>query len=240
MLPKTPYRLNKTLDIKILKVGKEQQKVIVIDDLLKHPDALVNFAITHQFTPYPTPQPGTGYPGVRLTAPAEYSSELMSFLRELLVTEFQQDPSIEMRKAECCLSLTTKQPEELGQIQLTPHFDTSNYNQFAILLYLCQQEHGGTAFYRHNKTGFETVTPDRSNTYMNIYFSELKEIKRQQAYFTESDEQFTKINHIDAQFNRLVIYRSCLIHSPYISNPDISVSSDPATGRLTANSFVAF
>lgn len=59
-------------------------------------------------------------------------------------------------------------------------------------------------------------------------------------YFTESDEYFTKFSQVNAKFNHMVIYRSCLINAPYITNPEQSIISDPGTGRLTVNSFVAF
>lgn len=232
--------INENLTIESIPIGKENQKILVIDDFLKAPSELVEFAKKNSFEPYPIPKPGTGYPGVRLTPPEDYSNALMAFIKPILIEAYGVPFGLEMRKAACSMSLTTTKPEDLGAIQLTPHFDTSAYNQFAILLYLCSELHGGTAFYRHNNTGYEVVTAARSNDYIGIYFSELDKKERKPAYFTDSDEFFTKISMVQAKYNRLIIYRSCLIHSPYISNPEKSVDSNPATGRLTVNSFVAF
>ena len=135
--------------------------------------------------------------------------------------------------------MTTK-PEDLGLNQRVPHFDTSDINQFAVLLYLCDQSHGGTAFYRHNATGLEFVTPQTCDQYLDTFFAELKENEPPKKYFSDSDEHFTKIGFLPAAVNRLVIYRSCVIHSPYLINTEHSINADPLTGRLTVNTFVAF
>ncbi len=231
---------NENLSIDTVQIGEEKQKILIIDDLLKKPSDLVEFAKHNSFEPYPIPKPGTGYPGLRLTPPSTYSHALMDLIGPIIIKEYDIPAGLPLRKAVCSMSLTTIKPEHLGKIQLTPHFDTSAYNQFAVLLYLCDESHGGTAFYRHNATNFEVVTTERSNDYIGVYFSELEKRELKPAYFTESDQYFTKISVVNAKYNRMVIYRSCLIHSPYITNPERSVDDNPDTGRLTVNSFVAF
>ncbi len=231
---------NENLTVESVQIGNENQKILIIDNLLKRPTDLVEFARKNEFEPYPCPRPGTGYPGVRLTPPAVYSDALMDLIKPILISEYDVPTGLELRKAVCSMSLTTVRPENLGSIQLTPHFDTSAYNQFAVLLYLCDEHHGGTAFYRHNATNYEVITVERSEGYTGIYFAELARREKRPVYFTESDEYFTKISQVNAKFNRMVIYRSCLIHSPYINNPEQSINSNPGTGRLTVNSFVAF
>ncbi len=234
------YTLNKNLSIKLLNTAHAIQKIIVIENLLEHPQALIDFATQHNFKPAPGQAAGKGYPGVQLVPPNTYSQLVTDFIKPLIQKEFDIAETLEMRKSECVISLMTTQPENLGPIQCVPHFDTSNVNQFAVLLYLCDQTHGGTAFYRHNATGLEFITAANSDRYLDIFFAELNAKKPAQGYFTDSDERFTKIGFLPAAVNRMVIYRSCVIHSPYLINLDKSINADPRTGRLTINTFVAF
>lgn len=236
---KSPYSLNDDLQIKSFTVGNEQQKIIVVDDLLQQPQAMIDFADSkNQFENYKGHC--NFYPGIRVPAPADYSAALTPAIYSILTKEYEGiGLDWEMNKAECSLSLITVKPEDLRSVQSTPHFDSANIFQFAILVYLCGEEHGGTAFYRHNATNYETITHENRKHFEEIYFKELKEKPIQKGYFKESNENFSKIGMVNAKFNRMVIYRSCLLHSPHI-NPAQSVNPNPRTGRLTINSFFAF
>ncbi|GGY62395.1 hypothetical protein GCM10011613_02350 [Cellvibrio zantedeschiae] len=234
------FALNENLSVKILNPNNPIQKIIIIDDILKQPNNLIAFAAANNFSPYAGHGTGKGYPGLRLTPPSDYSNTIVDFIKPLIRSEFAIPENLEMGKSECALSLMTTKPEELGPLQCVPHFDTSNINQFAVLLYLCGQPHGGTAFYRHNATGLEFITPATKDRYLDMFFAELNEKRPAQQYFSESNERFTKIGFLPAALNRMVIYRSCVIHSPYLIDPGRSINSDPRTGRLTVNTFVAF
>jgi len=234
------YTLNKNLSINLLNAAHAIQKIIVIDDLLENPQDLIEFAAQHSFKPAPGQSVGKGYPGIQLVPPPAYSQTITHFIKPLIQKEFGIAEAVEMRKSECAISLMTVKPEDLSPAQCVPHFDTSNINQFAIILYLCDQNHGGTAFYRHNATGFEFITPGTSDQYFDILFAEQKMRPPARRYFTDSDQQFTKLGVLPAKFNRMVIYRSCTLHSPYLTNLEHSINADPRTGRLTVNTFVAF
>lgn len=236
---KSPYMLNDDLQIKSFTVGNEQQKIIIVDNLLQQPQAMIDFAVSkNEFEKYKGHC--NFYPGIRVPAPADYSAALTPAIHSILIKEYEGiDLDWKMNKAECSLSLITVKPEDLRTVQSTPHFDSANTFQFAILVYLCGEEHGGTAFYRHNATNYETITHENRKHFEEVYFKELKEKPIQKGYFTESNENFSKIGMVSAKFNRMVIYRSCLLHSPHI-NPTQSVDPNPRTGRLTINSFFAF
>jgi len=236
----SPYALNQNLSIKLLNPAHAAQKIIVIENVLHNPQALIDFAAANSFKPSPRHVSGKGYPGVQLVPPNDYSLAITDFIKPLLQKEFGVDENLAMRKSECAISLMTIKPEDLGALQCVPHFDTSNINQFAVLLYLCDQTHGGTAFYRHNATGLEFVTPQTCDQYLDTFLAEQKAHPPAQKYFTDSDARFTKIGWLPAAVNRMVIYRSCVLHSPYLLNPEHSINADPRTGRLTVNTFVAF
>lgn len=233
------YQFNNDLQIQSITVGNEQQKIIIVDDAMLNPQAMVDFAISkNEFEQYKGHC--NFYPGIRVPAPVDYSSALMQVIHPILLREYDGiSAEWELNKAECSLSLITVAPENLRKVQSTPHFDSANTYQFAVLVYLCDESHGGTAFYRHNATNYETITHENRKSFEDVYFKELDKTPIQKEYFTDSNERFTKIGLINANFNRMIIYRSCLLHSPYI-NPNHSVDPNPRTGRLTINSFFAF
>jgi hypothetical protein len=200
---------------------------------------MVDYASNNTFEPYPNLNSSKGYPGIRLIAPENYSHALMEIIKPILNKEFDIPDHLEMRRKGCVMSLITVKPENLGPLQATPHFDTSDFNHFAILLYLCNETHGGTAFYRHRATGLEIIKPETSDQYLDTYYAELNERRPLQKYFDDSNERFTKIAMVQARFNRMVIYRGCMLHTPYI-NPEHSINAEPKAGRLTVNSFVVF
>lgn len=234
-----PYSLNENLQIQSFTVGNENQKIIVVDNLLQTPDTMIDYAVSkNEFERYKGHC--NFYPGIRVPAPAEYSAALAPVVHSILLSEYEGIATDwELNKAECSLSLITVKPEDLRKVQSTPHFDSANPYQFAILVYLCNEAHGGTAFYRHNATNYETITHDIRKPFEDIYFKELEQTSVKKGYFKDSNEHFTKIGLVDAKYNRMIIYRSCLLHSPHI-NPNQSVDHNPRTGRLTINSFFAF
>jgi hypothetical protein len=232
------YEMNQELHVQSFLVGNEQQKILIIDNLMKHPEAMVDFAADTSFDL--DKKEGNYYPGIRVPPPREYFPALMSVIRPILQQEYGIQWHADMTKAECAISLLTFRPEELSQFQSLPHFDSPNPRQFALLHYLCDKKHGGTAFYRHNATNFETISRERLNGFMDTYMEDLETNgPPQKEYITDSNERFTRIGSVDIDYNRLVIYPSFLLHSARV-DPTISVDANPRTGRLTVNAFVAF
>ncbi|MBC7919374.1 MAG: hypothetical protein H7Y28_16345 [Rhodoferax sp.] len=204
-----------------------------------NPHHMLEVATRSEFTSYPNFENRKGYPGIRAEAPIDYSHNIADLLVPLIQTNFGISEDLPMRKSMCAFSLTTMPPSELGPLQRTPHFDASTPNHFAILLYLCNERHGGTGFYRHNATGLQQITESVREHYLDTYYAELNARQPAPRYFDNTDAQFTLLGLIPAKFNRMVVYRGSLLHSACI-NPHLSLSSDPRAGRLTVNSFYDF
>ena len=224
-------------DIRSLKIG--DHLVIVIDDFLEQPQAMVEFAASGRFEPYPGTADRKGYPGVRARAPVDYSQNITELLDLLIKVNFGVPEALAVQKSVCQFSLTTTPPEALGPLQRTPHFDASTPHHMAALLYLCNGEHGGTGFYRHEATGLQRITADNRERYLDVYYEEINERRPAQRYFDRSDERFTLLGVIPARFNRMVVYPGSLLHSACI-NPALSLCDDPRAGRLTVNTFYDF
>jgi hypothetical protein len=231
------FSLRMPPDIQSVVIGEHQ--VVFIDNFLQDPLPLLEMAWRSEFSPYPGLADKKGYPGVRAPVPGEYSENITDLLEPLIKLNFQVPEHLDIRKSVCAFSLTNVEPENLGPLQRTPHFDASTPYHMAALLYLCDESHGGTGFYRHNATGLQQITAATRENYLDIYYREINSRHPKPRYFDKSDEQFTFLGMIPARFNRLVVYPGSLLHSACI-HPRRSISSDPRSGRLTVNTFYDF
>lgn len=227
------------LSMQTLCMGNEKNKVLCFDNFLANPELLVDHARQSHFSPYPAAIQRKGYPGVRTAAPADFGGQLRSRIGDIIKNEFGIPEERNITPLQDALCLMTVPESELGPLQRVPHFDASNPFFFATLLYLCGEEHGGTGFYRHNSTGYESITPERCDPYLDSSYEELNSKKPERRYFSESNDFFTRVGFIPARFNRLVVYRGCVLHSANILS-GISLNPDPVVGRLTANIFFSF
>lgn len=226
-------------DMQLIEVGEEKNTVIVIDDFLENPEELVDFAKRASFAPWPMAAEGKGYPGVRAGAPESHALRLMERLDAVVREKFNIAEGAELKIQQETLNLITVAEDELGPLQRAPHFDTSDPRLYAILLYLCDETHGGTGFYRHKSTGYEAIRPDRVEHYLDSCYVEFNKFRRPRKYCGDSDDLFTRVGFVPAKYNRAVIYKGNLLHSANILS-DKSISFCPETGRLTANLFVSY
>jgi len=230
------FALNRQPAVSLRAIGAEREPLLQIDGLLAQPDALVAYAATEgRFEP--AYGPAGGYPGLRSAAPLDYVETVVRAVDPLVREGFRLE-RVRLGKAECNLSLVTLPAEALVAAQREPHVDTSDPLQFAFLHYLCAETFGGTAFYRHRATGFETLTPERMAAFDAARAGERRE-EAETGYIHSDTAAFAQIAAVAAGFNRLVVYRSRLLHSGRIA-PNAPLSADPRRGRLTANIFLTY
>lgn len=229
------YAVNTAASITQINVGLEQEKILIIDDFMESPEALVDIAASLPFTQYKTQ-----YPGIKSPAPTEYTQQLLRAVVPIIEKHYELPPRSRLECTNCSFSLVTLAENDLNLIQRSPHRDASYPYQFAVLLYLCNSDHGGTAFYRHNLTQFETISPAKSAIYDQVCLDDIEQNGEPTArYQLDSDRRYSKIGEVNSRFNRLVVYRSWLLHSACI-NIKKSIDQNPRTGRLTLNSFLKF
>jgi len=231
------FQIRMPPNIQSVQIGEHQ--LVFIDDFLEDPQALVEAACRSEFTPYERTAERKGYPGLRAKVPAAYSANLTALMEPLIRINYAVPEELPLHKSECAFSLTTVQPQMLGPLQRTPHFDASTPHHMAVLLYLCDEAHGGTGFYRHKATGLQQITRDSSGRFLDVYYKEINARHPKPRYFDDSDEHFEFLGMMPARFNRLVIYPGSLLHTAVI-NPERSISSAARSGRLTVNTFYDF
>jgi hypothetical protein len=217
----------------LMRVGHEGAPVIVIDNFLKHPDAVVEYAARCSTFEGVS---DTYYPGVRALLPAIYCFAVRAFLGELVADTFDLRRSAIIGELGH-LSLVTTRPADLSVLQRMPHIDSPSPKQIAVLHYLCESVKCGTSFYRHRRSGFESIDLSRAQTYRRAIAEDLNRHGAPPArYLCGDDAMFDRIGGFEAAFNRVLIYRSNCLHSADIS-ADFHFDADPRTGRLTANTF---
>ena len=221
----------KTGDVRIFRQGDEHQPLILIDDFAADPDALIEDAAMLRLEPI-----GAHYPGLRAPVPRGLVARLLSPVSALIGEVFGVDPDRGGR--ESWYSLVTTPPAGLAPIQRLPHFDGVEADRIAVLLFLGRAERGGTAFYRHRSTGFETVTAERLSAYDAALRADIgREGLPPAGYIAGDTPLYERIARHEARFNRLLIYRGHTLHCADIP-PDLPLSTDPREGRLTVNTFL--
>jgi hypothetical protein len=205
-------RLNPNARVKLRHIGFEQNPLLVIDDVLENADAMVEAAANAPWTP----PNGTFYPGLNADLPVAYLRTLLPVLKPSFERAFglKQDQAV---VAYGFYALATWGLEQFGPLQRIPHFDQPNPMSLAMVHYLCKDQPGGTAFFRHRLSGFESIHAERRKGYM------------------PNTPNYEMIDHVELRFNRLVIYRSNVLHCALFDGAKLS--ENPTVGRLTANSF---
>jgi hypothetical protein len=229
------FAFNPSFSAALHRVGLEQQPVLVLDGLLRDATTLIDYA-EREVRFDPASGEHGGYPGLRAPAPLNYVNMLVRTVSPAIEKAFDL-VDVKLSRAQCNLCLVTLPPDRLAPLQRIPHIDTVDPLQFALLHYLCDPSHGGTAFYRHRGTGFETVTPERAPAYEAARRGELAGTGT--GYITGDTEHYEQTACFDARFDRLLIYRSRHLHSGQIRSP-ATLNDDPRTGRLTANVFLNY
>jgi len=217
--------------VSLLRLTGCEEPVLVIDAATGQAEHLVAAASRSRFEP--AEAVGSGYPGLLGPAPHAYVDAMVRFVLPLLQQHWQIG-SLRPKRARGNFSLVTTPPEALSVEQRIPHVDAADPLQFAAVHYLCGAEHGGTGFFRHRASGFETLDPARVGIFNK---ARDEEAVPSSGYLTQDSAEFEMIGCCEAKMDRLVIYRSCLFHSGLIrAVPEHA--ADPARGRLTGNLFL--
>lgn len=229
------FSLNETPIITKHVIGEEENPLLIIDNFANNPEDIIEFS-------------GDGstfkidsqnfYPGKRKLMPSQYSEQVCQQYLTLFQTFFGFEQAKVARPVSAALAIADTPIEKLRPIQMIPHIDTPQSNQLAVVHYLCSQEHGGTAFYRHQQTGYEAITQERLYKFGSQVKKEAiaNQLHKTPGYMHGSNSMFEQLYSVKASMNRAIIYPSNLLHSGNI-NP-LLLSSSPQQGRLTIGSFI--
>jgi hypothetical protein len=212
---------------------------VVVDDFLKDPNALVEYASRH---PDEFSHPNIGYPGVQIRVNDDAMADIFRFVRSRMSKSFGfMRGRIGIRSL---LSLLTLPADRLSFMQRICHIDPNpdaGRAKFAALAYLFGDERlGGTSFYRWRNEdlvwkGVSMLRRDagQGEDFLKQHFATFREPPR---YMTESNDVAELLYTVPARFNRFVFYSGDTPHTGAITAPEL-LSADPKKGRLTLNLF---
>lgn len=217
--------------IRVAWVGEEHEIIVAIDNFHPDPHALTAQAANAAYE--------TGrnfYPGVQAAIGRDYFARVEAVIARALREAFAYQKRF--RALSGNFSLVTTPPAELALVQRIPHFDSVDPDQFALVHYLCAPEDGGTAFYRHRSTGFETVSAARADPYFEALKADFAALGEPAAGYIAGDTPiFAETARFEPRFNRALLYRSRILHGALAPN-DRTLPAEPAAGRLTIASFI--
>ena len=207
--------------------------VVVIDDMLLDPDALVAWAREQAFGP---PR-GFPYPGVVSGTPQWLSDRFADHFALHARTRLQARRTL---AHDARLSMVTTPPAQLDPRQWQCHRDRVSMDSatlfVASVLYLFRDPAlGGTSFYvpRQSPSATDRIQYD-SQTLSAAQFSARYGL--QPGYMDGSNAYFDCVARVPAAWNRMILYDAGFFHSGDIGRPDL-LTTNPASARLTLNCF---
>jgi hypothetical protein len=219
--------------VQISSIGREQAPLLVVDNLVADPDALVEVAASKIFAGAPS-----FYPGMRCKAPLTYQRFILDELRPVIDETFGSARR-QLRFTECNFCVVTTPHEGLAYLQRLPHVDSLEHGELAMIHYLFRSNLGGTAFYRHRDTGYEYVDKARKSDYFSRVEAEKAGPNAAPARYIDGDTPlYEQVARQDGVFNRLLMYRRTSLHSGSMA-ADFVPDPNPRTGRLSINAFLA-
>lgn len=226
------FTYNPQAKVSVLRIGQEQSPLVLIDDFVSDPQQLIEYAQNeerfHQGA-------NDFYPGVRKNLPPSYAELVQWWLETYLAKIVHLPASLQASVKLCALSVANQDPLTLLPIQRIPHFDTCNNSQWAMVHFLCDENFGGTGFFRHNSSGFECISPERQQRYLRLLNDDASNVGLPvPGYLQGSNGLFAMTHEVAAKFNRAILYPSNLLHCGLIEKWQ---SHHPSDGRLTANIF---
>lgn len=218
-------------EIRVDRVGIEREPVVTVDGFATDPDTLREAAALAKFGPI-----GQYYPGDRAPVPPLYFKLVRGALRQVLVEFFDYRSGAEILRS--YYSLATMAPHQLSLPQRIPHTDAYDDDQVAVVHFLNREDLGGTAFFRHRSTGFETVNAQRVERYHGSLSSDFRRLGEPEPAYIGGNSPLFERTHICAhRFNRAVIYRGKMLHCADLANTP-NLPDGVEHGRLTAATFI--
>lgn len=211
-----PFAFNSRADAQLVHIGRRGIAVSMIDNVLQDPEGVADLGFAQSYAE----DRSNLYPGVRAAMPESFSSDLCLWLTSILRRNGHLAGHQAMDQATSFFSVVTTASRDSLPIQRIPHYDSTDPQLFAAVIYLCDTRFSGTSFYRHRKTGYEEITAETQENYRLALDSELRKGgPPPREYMNGSNSRFEAIFSTELRFNSAVIYPGRVLHAGNIPNP---------------------
>ena len=221
------------IEYKVYLLKNAGEPIVIIDNYAKNPNKLIDFATSKANFRLA----GAAYPGLRASIPEVYPQMLYRILRPIIHTTFLVPDGLNLN-IDSSYAIVTGVANALQHNQRVPHTDRNDDYSLAIVHYLCDSSFGGTGFFAQKSTGWARINEKRHELYQKKLLREINDVVLPPNFPYQNHPLFDLIFEVPAKFNRMIIYRSSILHNPAISS-DMEFSSNPRDGRLTITSFLS-
>jgi len=222
----TLFAFNPDAEVQRVRIGRNGLHVSLIDNVLQHPQGVAALGYAQSYSE----DRSNLYPGVRAAAPEGFSTAFRAWLTPILQRTVDRDTSF--------FSVVATASQDLLPIQCIPHYDSTDPNLFAAVIYLCDTKFSGTVFYRHRRTGYEEITAQNVNNYQLALNSDLRlHGPPKKEYIAGDSVLFEAIFETELKFNSAVLYPARILHAAKIEHGFVT-PKDQREWRLTVTALV--
>jgi hypothetical protein len=213
-------------------------RVVVVDDALLDPWALVDLAVRHRAAFAEAPH--NAYPGIELPLPDRAVQAFVQWFGDHAQAALGLSA---VQSAHARLAMVTRPPDRLSPLQRLPHRDrlgtAPGEMAAAGVLYLFDDASlGGTAFYSPRVPRAELDAQfGRYASLDDHHFEHETGLGAVKCYPHAGSRLFDWLAELPPAFNRAIFYDGGRFHCSQIEQPE-RLSDDPARGRLTMNLFM--
>jgi hypothetical protein len=230
----TPFAFNHGADVELVRIGRQGIKVSLIDDILEDPRAVaaLGFAASYDW------DRTNLYPGFRAPMPESFSTAFRAWLGPILQRNGVLGERQTFERDTSYFSVVATASKDLLPIQRIPHFDSTDANLFAAVLYLCDDRFSGTAFYRHRRTGYEEITRNNVNNYRLALNCDMETHGAPANGYIAGDSMlFETLFASELKFNRAIVYPAGVLHAARIAE-HFHPPRDQSEWRLTVTALL--
>lgn len=212
-----------------MRIGRCGLEVSVMHDVLHDPHGVAALGLEQAYGA----DPGNLYPGVRAAMPENFSVALHAWLTPILQRNGMLERNQVIVRDTSFFSVVTTASSDLLPIQRIPHYDSTDPTLLAAVIYLCGPEFGGTAFYRHRRTGYEEITAQNVGNYQLALNSDMRIHGPPPRHYMNGDSVlFETIFSNDSKFNGAIVYPARILHAAKIDK-QFSPPQQRSDWRLT-------
>ena len=228
------FAFNDNAQVKLARIGRRAIAVSMIDDVLHDPEGVAALGFAQSYAQ----DRSNLYPGMRAPMPESFSTAFRAWLTPILQRNGMLEGSRAIQRDSSFFSVVTTASTDLLPIQRIPHYDSTDPNLFAAVIYLCDTRFSGTSFYRHRKTGYEEITAENRSNYELALDGEMRRHGAPKKEYINGDSLlFEVVFSNELKFNSAIIYPGRILHAGNIPR-QFTAPKDESEWRLTVTALL--
>ena len=228
------FACNNNAEVRLAHIGRRGIAVIRIDNILRDPERVAALGLSQSYAQ----DHSNLYPGVRAPMPESFSTAFRAWLTPILQRNGVLHSNQTIHRDTSFFSVVTTASKDLLPIQCIPHYDSTDPNLFAAVIYLCDTRFSGTSFYRHRKTGYEEITEENRKNYKLALDNEMRiHGPPKKEYMNGDSLLFEAIFSNKSKFNSAIVYPGRILHAANIKR-QFDPPKDKSEWRLTVTALL--